>query len=335
MQVERLQVHPNVRDIQLLGNYNPMGRTEVTALPQRGPNIQATCALLETLLTDHPNYRRRWRAHSGRTSGELNQAAIAKVVQSHLWEIGECSDDEAWIARTLKDRMSRALAGKVLTPETLTWVIDAFDMTESDRDRLWEIFSGKETPTSEISHTLRHRREMISRQCHRTANLVERYTVDSEGALSSRHTIQTIRAIEDRVDIYIFNHEPPASRVDVIYGGRPGKRYEYGGGLRSVEIELHRSLMKDDTIGLEYYTYFDQGATWLTEVRRPAFARVENVDLAVTFEGTAPRHAWWCVWEDHLDGGPVEERQVDIVNGSIRQFVRSIEETVVGFRWAW
>jgi hypothetical protein len=336
MQVERVQVHPNVRLARLPSYYDPEGNTEVTALPQHGPNIQATCALLKILLTDDPNYRRRWRAHSGRTSGLLNQASVAKVIESHLWEIGEYSNNnDASIARMLKDRVSRALTGKVLSSETLTWMIDAFAMTKTDRDRLWDIFSGKEEPGSEISHTLRRRREMLRRQCHRTVNLVERYTVNSDGALSSRHTIQTIRAIEDGVDIYIFNHEPPASHVDVIYGGRLGKKYEYGDGLCSVEIELHRSLTKDDTIGLDYRTYYDQGVASMTEVRRTAFARVENIDLAVTFEGLAPRYAWWCVWDDHLDGQPVEERRVDIINGAVRLFVGSIEETVVGFRWAW
>lgn len=162
---------------------------------------------------------------------------------------------------------------------------------------------------------------------------MKRYKVDSRGYLSSRHTTHTIRAIEDSVDIYIFNHEPQTSQVDVVHGGSIGRRYEYGGGLCSVEIQLDRSLMKDDTIGLEYYASFDHGATRQTEVRRAAFARVENIDLAVTFEGLAPREAWWCVWDDHLDGVPVEERPVDVVKGSIRHFVRSIEETVVGFRW--
>jgi hypothetical protein len=209
-------------------------------------------------------------------------------------------------------------------------------MTDGDRDRLWALFSGKENPATEIAHTLRRRREMIRRQGHRTVNLVERYTVDGHGFLASRHTTHTIRAIEDGIDIYIFNHEPQASRIDVVYGGSVGRKYEYGGGLRSVEIQLDRSLIKDETIGLDYHTHFDQGAIRLTEVRRAAFARVENVDLAVRFEGdAAPHHAWWCVWDDHIDGDPVNERRVDIVEGSIRQFVRSMEETVVGFRWSW
>lgn len=304
-------------------------------MSRRGPNVEATCALLKTLLTDDPTYRRRWRMHSDRTSSLLNQAAVAKVIQLHLWDAGELSEDSGSIARTLKDRVSRALTGKVLSPETLTWIIDAFDMIQSDKDRLWEIFSGKENPGSEISHTLRRRREMLRRQCHRTVNLVERYTVDSLRHVKSRHTMHTIRAIEDGVDIYIFNHEPQASRVEVTYGGKTGNKYEYGGGLCSVEIRLDQPLLKGDTTGLEYYTHFNRNSTPLTEVRRAAFARVENIDLAVRFDGATPRHAWLCVWDDHLDGEPVDERRVEIYKGSIRQFVKSVEETVIGFRWIW
>jgi hypothetical protein len=308
---------------------------EVITLSQRGQNVAATCALLKTLLTDDPTYRRRWRARSDRSSGLLNQAAVAKVIELHLWDLGDLSETDNSIARTLKDRVSRALTGKVLSPETLTWIIDAFDMTQSDKDRLWEIFSGKEIPGSEISHTLRRRREMLRRQCHRTVNLVERYTVNDLGYLTSRHTMHTIRAIEDGVDMYIFNHESQTSSVHVIYGGNAGTRHEYGNGLCGTEIDLIRVLMKDDTIGLEYYTNFDKEKAHLNEVRRAAFARVENIDIAVRFQNSVPRQAWMCVWDDHLDGNPVDERQVEIINGSIREFVRSIEETVIGFRWTW
>jgi hypothetical protein len=176
-QVHTEQVHPIERPAALPDHYNSLRSMEVTALPQRDSNIQATCALLRTLLTDELTYRRRWRARSDRTSGMLNQAAVAKVMERHLWDTGEY-DDMSSIARMLKDRVSRALAGKVLSSETLTWIIDAFDMAESDRDRLWALFSGKERLASEIAHTLRRRREMIRRQGHRTVALVERYTVD-------------------------------------------------------------------------------------------------------------------------------------------------------------
>lgn len=208
-------------------------------------------------------------------------------------------------------------------------------MTESDGDRLWNIFTGRERPSSEISHTLRQRREMIKRQCHRTTNLVERYTVGRDGFLKSRNTKQTIRAIENGVDMYIFNHEPQAVGVDVVFGGAVGRKFEYGNGLRSAGIMLEHPLSKGQNACLEYSTYFDDAATGLTEVRRAAFARVENVDIAVYFEGRVPRYAWWCVWGDHLDGRPFKEQRVAVTNRWIRKSVDSIEETVVGFRWDW
>lgn len=328
-------VHSNVCASCRRGHYTPMASGEVGALPHHGKNIQATCVLLRTLLTEDPNYRRQWRACSERTSRVLNQSAVAKVIQFHLWESGECSDGDVTIARMLKDRVSRALAGKVLSSETLNWIVCAFDMTISDKERLWELFSGNGKSGSEISHTLKRRREMLRRQCHRTVNLVERYVVDEAGYLTLRRTAHTIRAVEDGVDRYIFNHEPEVADVEVVFGGELGKRYEYGGGLCSVEINLDRPLAKGDTVGLEYLATFEHVESRLTEVRRAAFARVENVDLAVTFLRAPPRWASWCVWDDQIEGEPLEERRIDVINGSIRQFVESIEETVVGFRWHW
>lgn len=303
-------------------------------MPQDGENVRATCALLRTLLAEDLNYRRRWCVHAGRAPGLLNQSAVAKTIQLYLWDAGEFSDTDA-LARRMKDRISRVFNEKLITSQTLEWFIGAFEMSKADSDRLWAIFSGCFGSPSEIAHTLRDRREMIRRQRHRTANLVERYRVDRCGTLSTRRTTHTIRAVEDGVDVYVFNHESFARRVEVIYGGSIGRQHRYGGGLYCVEIHLERPLNKNDTIGLDYRTFFGPARTQVTEVRRAAFARVENLDLAVRFEGAAPRLAWWCVWDDHLEGAPVEERPVELERGSIRQFIRSAEETVVGFRWTW
>ena len=103
-----------------------------------------------------------------------------------------------------------------------------------------------------------------------------------------------------------------------------------------MEIVLDRSLQKAESTVLEYHTHFAPYSTLLTETRRAAFGRCENVDMAVEFENPRiPLKAWWCAWADHLDGGPVAEEQVSIRKRVIRQFVPYIEETVVGFRWEW
>ncbi|MGW5743938.1 hypothetical protein [Amycolatopsis sp. NPDC003861] len=301
-------------------------------MAQSDPNVRAVGALLSRLLAESPPYRAKWRALTSRVTGELNQLAIAKVIEHHLWEQDPTGPERT--ARMLKDRVSRALTGQTLSYETLTWFVDAFDMTETDRTHVREVYEGRHTPTSEIAHTLRSRREMIRGQRHRTINLVERYDV-IDGCLNVRRTVHTIRAIEDGVDIYLFNHEPEASRVEVAYGGQLGQSHEYGRGLRSVEIKLDRPLQKDKTAALEYFAVFDQRSAGLTEVRRAAFARVENADIAVAFTGVVPRRVWWCIWADHLGGSPVEEKPIELVNSATRRFVASMEDTVVGFRWEW
>jgi hypothetical protein len=260
---------------------------------------------------------------------------VAKVMEEYLWDNGERSESITQLARQLKDRISRALNGEALSEETLRWFIGAFEMDEGDESLLWEIFTGRRGGSIGVSHTLRRRREMIHRQCHRTVSLVERYSFDRHGTLLSRRTHHAIRAIEDGVDIYIFNHEPQASAIDVIHGGHPGNHYQYGGGLTSVEIILDKPLAKAESTVLEYRTKFAPRSA-LTEVRRAAFARSENIDLAVEFnERKIPRSAWWCVWDDHFNGSRIAENKVEIHNGIIRKYLSYIEDTVVGFRWEW
>ena len=177
---------------------------------------------------------------------------------------------------------------------------------------------------------------MIRRQCHRTISLVERYYVDAGGSLVLRRTHHAIRAVEDGVDVYIFNHEPQASAVEVVHGGRLGNRHRYGGGLTSVEIILDRPLIKGESTVLEYRTRFTPRATQLTEVRRAAFGRAENIDIGVEFdELKVPHNAWWCAWDDHFDGNRVLEAPMEIRNKSVRKFLPFIEESIVGFRWQW
>ena len=296
----------------------------------------ATGALLRDLLSFDPRYRRLWRWRVTRDRSELSQAAVARVIEEYLWDSGERSENLSHLARQMKDRVSRALRGESLSAETLTWFIAAFRMDGGDKDRLWEIYAGRESKAFGISHTLRRHREMIRGQCHRTVSLVERYTVDQNGSLAFRRTHHTIRALEDGVDIYIFNHEPQASLIEVVHGGEIGRCYTYGGGLTSVEIILDKTLAAGETTVLEYRTFFRMLPISLTEVRRAAFGRCENVDFAVEFSSTrVPENAWWCAWDDHFGGTRVIEAPVDIHQAAIRRFVPYIEETVVGFRWEW
>ncbi|MFF3173053.1 hypothetical protein ACFVQ0_10540 [Streptomyces sp. NPDC057900] len=293
-----------------------------------------TSRRLREILAVHPRYRRRWQQRAKRAREDLHQAAIAEVITLHLWDCGELSENIA--PRTLKDRVSRALNGSIISPETLRWFIEAFEMEDYHREELWGALFGENNPDLGVAHTLRNRRAMAKRQRHRTINLVERYSVDPNRSLLWRKTFHAIRAVEDNVDTYFFNHEPWASRIEVLHGGTLGDRYSYGDGLTGVDILLANPLAAMQATALEYQAHYEPIHSKTSEIRRPAFARVENVDIAVEFTSSdIPRKIWWCIWDDHIDNRPVWEEEWNIRGHVARKYIPFIEEAVVGFRWEW
>ncbi|MEU0924339.1 hypothetical protein [Streptomyces malaysiensis] len=293
-----------------------------------------TSRRLREILATHPQYRQRWQERAKRVREDLHQAAIAEVIALYLWDCGELDENVA--PRILKDRVSRALNGSVVSAETLRWFIEAFEMDDSHREDLWGALFGENDPGLGVAHTLRNRRPMVKPQRHRTINLVERYSIGPSRSLMWRKTFHAIRAIEDGVDAYFFNHEPWASRIEVLHGGVLGERYLYGNGLTGVEILLPNPLKKMEATALEYRALFSPGYACATEVRRPAFARAENIDMAVEFSSNElPRNLWWCIWDDHVEGKAVWEQEWAIRDQVARKYFPFIEEAVVGFRWEW
>ncbi|WP_433292464.1 hypothetical protein ACQP2F_28075 [Actinoplanes sp. CA-030573] len=291
----------------------------------------AVAAVLRDLLANNPRYRRQWLRHAERDRGGINGAAVAKVIEGYLVDAGEISE---WAGshRQGKDRVSRALNGDRFSPATIRLFAAAFRMAPADVARLDEAFAT--SPARGVSGTLRTRRELVRPQDHRTMNIVERYCVGADGRLVGRRTQQTIRATANDVGIYMFNHEPSATGVEVLHGGRVGRRYRYGGGLAAVEILLDNPLARDQATAFEYRTDYADGHE-VSEVRRSAFLRTEHVDFAVEFApDRIPRAAWWCAWDDQLGGRIVFQEPVPI-GPAIRNFVPFVEQSVVGFRWMW
>lgn len=305
--------------------------------PVFAARVVETGTLLRELLANDARYRQRWQVRARRVrQADLSQAAIAEVIANYLWESGERADTETSLARDLKDRVRRALTGVTLTGETIRWFINAFAFTNEDSKRLWATFTGNPYGASGIGHTIVRPRELIRRQWHRTLSLFERYRVAADGSLMDRHTMHTIGAREDGVSAYLFVHESFAQRIRVVHGGTLGREYRYAGGLRGSDIVLDRPLRRGETTSLEYVTEYAGGPARVTEVRRPARQRSENVDIAIEFHsGRLPRAVYWCVWPDHLEGTPVREEPATVRDGVAHRFVPFIEQTVVGFRWAW
>jgi hypothetical protein len=311
-----------------------MGKDGASAFVAR---VVETGNVLRDLLANDARYCRLWQTKAKRMrQTDLSQAAVAEVVADYLWESGERADTEINLARDLKDRVRRALNGVTLTGETLRWFIDAFAFTNEDSKRLWATFTGNSYGVSGIGHTLVRPREMVRLQWHRTLSLFERYRVAIDGSLMDRRTMHTIGAREDGISAYLFVHEPFAKRVRVVHGGKLGRQYQYGDGLRGSDILLDRPLRRGETTSLEYVTEYSGGHARVTEVRRPARQRSENIDLAIEFHcGRLPKAVYWCVWPDHLEGSPVREEPAPVREGVARRFVPFIEQTAVGFRWTW
>lgn len=296
-----------------------------------------TAAVLKDLLMHRPPYRRSWQRFVGRgRDTELNQAAVAQVLALHLWEVGEREETDLDLPRALRHRTSRALSGKNLTSETLTWFIDAFAMTKEDEQRLWHAFAGGGQIDGGIVDTVDKPRPYVRPQLHRTVSLFERYNFDKQGCLLTRHTMHVIRAAEADIDSYLFNHEPTAERIEVLAGGTLGRQYRYGGGLVSEEFILDRAVSQHGTASIEYLTHYPAG--WRpAEVRRAVRGRCENVDMAVLFDPEfTPARVRFCAWADHYEGEPVlyEDTVVDD-RGYAHRFVPFAENTVLGFQWHW
>jgi hypothetical protein len=302
------------------------------------PTYQSqTSRLLRELLVTRPDYWRLWQQQAERLRADnINVAGIARVIALYLWNSGERSDNDTSLPRDIKDRVRRALKGEVLTPQTLTWFIEAFGMDPADEATLRATLVRDRDTRSGISHTRTTDRAMALSQRHRTIALFERYTVGVDRAFASRRTLHTIMALEDNVDVYPFNHESTVDGIEVRYGGTLGERYAHGGGLHTVAIMLDRTLATGDTSSLEYLTFYAPSSP-ATEVRRPALGRSDNIDIAVRFaEGALPATLSWAVWFDHHEGEPVREEPATLdARHSARRFVPFIEETVVGFRWTW
>lgn len=309
------------------------------AADERSARARHTANLLHELLLTRSEYYKQWQEQTQRhRSAGVSKAGVARVIALYLWGSGERADNETTLARDLKDRIRRALAGEALSSETLTWFLRAFEMNAQDEQLLWATYANdRESQLEGISNTITTFRELAQPQRHRTIALFERYTIGPDRQLSERQTMHTIMALEDCVDTYPFTHEADVHRIEVIHGGSLGRPYLHGDGLHTDLLVLEQVLRKGWTAALEYRTAYPSGIRRRTEVRRAAHGRSENIDMALQFHPSVlPRSVWWAVWPDHYEGDPVSEELAVVNNqGSVRRFVRFIEETVVGFRWEW
>lgn len=97
-----------------------------------------TAATLRQILIGDGRCRRRWLRHARRSGPELpNQAGVAWVLALALWESGDAPESQRTLPRSLKDRVSRALTGRLVSASTLALFVDAFELSEAQERELY------------------------------------------------------------------------------------------------------------------------------------------------------------------------------------------------------
>src|SRR5260370_8763433 len=97
---------------------------------------------LQQLLLKPGRYRHSWEQHVSRERrGTVNQLAVAEVIAGHLRSSPRDPGDANVTPHQLKDTVSRALTGKLLSRPALTLFIDAFGFSEHEAGRLWRLWN--------------------------------------------------------------------------------------------------------------------------------------------------------------------------------------------------
>lgn len=299
--------------------------------PPHGP--EAAGPYLRELMLAAP-YRARWERHATRLAGGPNLSAIAQVIAEHLWETGERDEAEESLPRELKDRVGRALRGTVLSPTTLRWFVEAFELHGPEERELWRLLS---EPTAGPLVIRGNAASPLRRPPrHRTIALHEFHDIGADRKPSSHRTVHVIESLIDSFDAYPYRFDASAVSVEVLHGGRASAPRAEEAGLYAVDIALTRPIAKGQTASLEYVTTFAYDEPPAPEFRRAAFSAVENLDIRVRFHPDArPREIDWCVWEDLGSRRSYEEAVELDDDGVVHRFCRSVVGAVVGFSWVW
>jgi hypothetical protein len=254
----------------------------------------------------------------------------------HLWDTGERPDSDTDLPRRLRDLVGRALSGQVLTPATLEWFVEAFDINEADHRRLTKLLlAAAPTPKAPGAPSIGVTPRI--RSCHRTLSLHEHHYLGPDGAPDYHETLQVIEAIADGLDRVRYVFDTSNVVIEAILGGRiDGPVYPWGDDLFAVDIVLLRPLRRRETTTLRYDTTFNYSTAPASELRRGASGRINNVDLRVQFHpDRLPRSVSFGSWP-LLVSQPSKAREVRLeADHSVHRYLTSVERSVVGFTWTW
>ncbi|MGO9081691.1 MAG: hypothetical protein ACLQDY_22045 [Streptosporangiaceae bacterium] len=310
---------------------------------------RAAASYLRELLLRPGSYRRPWEQHVMRARpDEVNQLAVAEVLARQLWDFPRTSRDADVSARQLKDTVSRALSGRLLSRPTLALFIEAFDIANDDAERLWQLWDGSGTisvlagPRAVGPATEDDVRAALGPRRHQTVSMHDHVYVGPDRRLARTRTMQVVEAIVDNVDRVPYLYDTGALTLEVGQGckGISDRPHPIGTNVYATQIILARTLRRGETMTLEYTTSYrlpgDPDDPGEREFRRAVLGRMENFDMRVEFDARAlPAAVWWASW-DGVDGSIAREELLTLDSQhSVHRYLRFVSKTVVGFRWSW
>ncbi len=309
---------------------------------------RAAAAYLRELLERPGAYRRHWERHVVRARpGEIVQLAVAEVLARYLWSYPRGSGDEDVLGHQLKDTVSRALSGRLLSRPTLALFIDAFGISDAESERLWQLWEGSGTISvlsgakAMTPRTADELHAAIGPRRHQTLSMHDHVSVGADGLPVRTRTLQVIEAVKDGLDEFPFLHDTKALTLEVGQGCTGmSADLQVSDDLYVTYISLARSLAVGETITVEYWASYqypgDPNDPHEREYRRAFMGRMENFDMRVEFHpDKLPTGIWWATW-DGVDGNVIEEEPVSLDSQfSVHRYLRFIEKTVAGFYWTW
>jgi hypothetical protein len=349
---------------------------------------RAASDYLSQLLLKPGPYRRAWERHVVRSRhGSINQLAVAEVLAQYLsaqhvsaqhlsaqhlsarhlsarhlsaqhvsaryQPAQQLSAQHGFGAgevrpHQLKDTVSRALTGRLLSKPALELFIDAFGFTDDEADRLRKLWNG--TGAVRVlsgSHAVPQQSELTIKQAlgprrHQTLTMHDHVQVDADGRLARVRTMQVIEATVADTDRIPYLYDTSSLTVEVGEGcaGLSGELRRLRDDVFATEILLARSLGLGETTTVEYSTTFrfpgNLSDPREREYRRGVLGSLENFDLRIEFHSDKlPSGVWWVTW-DGVDGPVLTEEPVTLDSlHAAQRYLRSMQRTVVGFRWYW
>jgi hypothetical protein len=310
---------------------------------------RAASDYLQQLLLKPGAYRRSWEQYVSRERpGTINQLAVAEVIARHLSSSPRSPADAEVTPHQLKDTVSRALTGRLLSRPALSLFIAAFGFSEHEAGRLWRLWNGSATiSVMSGTHAVSDRAEqevdrVIGPRQHQTLSLHDHVYVGADGRIERARTLQVIEAIAQGVDRIPYLCDTNVLTLEVGHGGKElsGDVHQIADEVFTTDILLARTLDLGETITLEYWVSYqypgDPDDPGERNFRRACMRHTENLDMRVQFDaGHLPARVWWARW-DGIEGGVLDQEAVTLDKEcSAHRYLRSIDKTVAGFYWEW